>query len=113
MNGLKNGGILKALGLMNQMQQKCAYPTNVTRGRQAQSTNQASTHIGKYITVQVGHDHNTITVRSWILRNLSNDRCQKEPDRTEHALYLEADPIKEIFVISNIREFLRDFAARR
>ena len=56
---------------LNQLQWKpCAYPSNVTRGRQAQSANQASTHVRKDIPVQVGHDHNTITVRPWILRYL-------------------------------------------
>jgi hypothetical protein len=98
---------------VNQLQWKpCTYPTNITRGRQPQSTNQASTHVRKYITIQVGHDHDTVTVRSWILRYLSSGKVSERTNRTRHALYLQADPIKKIFVISDIREFLRDFAAR-
>ena len=62
---------------VNVLQYKlCAYPSNVTRGRQAQSANQAGTHVRKDIPVQVGHYHNTITVRPWILRYLSSGRCQ-------------------------------------
>ena len=36
---------------------------NVARGSQAQPTNETSAHIGKDVTVKIGHDHHTIRVR--------------------------------------------------
>lgn len=47
------------------------YAADVTGGGQSQTTNEAGTHVGQDITVQVGHDHHTVGVRLRVLHDLS------------------------------------------
>ena len=44
---------------------------DVTRGSQAQSTNETGAHIGKNVTVKVGHDHHTVRVGARVGNDLS------------------------------------------
>lgn len=46
------------------------YSADVSRGGESETTNQSSTHVGQDVSIKVGHDHNTVSVRCRVLRNL-------------------------------------------
>ena len=69
--------------------------SNVARRRETQSTNETSAHVGKDITVEVGHHHDTIGVRCGILS------------------YVQADAVQEVFIVCNFREVLGHLSAGR
>lgn len=52
--------------------------TNVTGGCQTETTDKTSAHIGKNISVQVGHDHDGVGVDAGILDNLQAGAVQKQ-----------------------------------
>ncbi len=50
---------------------------NVTRRGQTETTDEARAHVGQNVTVQVGHDHDTVCVRLRVLHNLQDLRDQR------------------------------------
>lgn len=61
-DGLEDGGIA----------------TNVTGRSQTETTDETSAHIGKNISVQVGHDHDGVSVDAGVLDNLQTGAVQKQ-----------------------------------
>lgn len=58
---------------VNRQTTKCGtetYTSNVARRRQAEATNETSTHVRQDVTVEVGHDHDTVRERPRVLDNL-------------------------------------------
>ena len=53
--------------LQNEMR---TYTANITRRRETQSSNEPSAHVGKDITIQIGHHHDTVCIRTGILGDL-------------------------------------------
>jgi hypothetical protein len=53
-DGLENGSVL----------------SDVTRWRQTETSNKTGAHVGQDVSVQVGHDHDGVSVRSRVLNNL-------------------------------------------
>ena len=62
------------------------YASNVARGGETQSTDQASAHIGQDVTIQVGHNHDTVRVGSRVL-------CD-----------MQANAVQEVLIVLNSRE---------
>ena len=60
MDGLKNGRILMHVRVDFTDRKHTTCLSNITGRRQPQPADQASTHVRKNVTVQVGHDHDTI-----------------------------------------------------
>ena len=46
------------------------HPTNVTGRSEPKIADETRAHIGKNVTVEVRHYHDTVGVRLWVLRNL-------------------------------------------
>ncbi len=44
--------------------------SNVSGRSETESTNETGTHVGKNVTVKIGHDHYSIGVRSGVLNDL-------------------------------------------
>lgn len=52
--------------------------TNVAGGGEAETTDETSAHIGENITVQVGHDHDSVSKDAGVLDNLQAGTIQKQ-----------------------------------
>jgi hypothetical protein len=74
---------------------KQTHTTDVTRGCEAQATDQTSTHVGENVSIQIRHDHDTIRERLGVRDDV------------------KANAVEKVLVVGNIREFFRDLAARR
>lgn len=94
----KGGGVGKALagdirsGTVDGLEDG-ALVTNVARGRQAETTNQASAHVGQNVTVQVGHDEDLVVIREGV------------------GNHLQAGVVKQLSVELDAREVLGDLLA--
>jgi len=84
---------------------------NVTRGSQAQSTNETGAHIGKNVTIKVGHDHYTVRVRARVGNDLSRADSAYIREYQEGVAYLQADAVQQVLVILNIREVVGNISA--
>ena len=64
MYGLEDGRILwTKVRIINVYRRQLAtHSANIARGGKSQATNEPCTHIGKDVTIQVGHDHHAIRV---------------------------------------------------
>lgn len=60
--GLEDGRILwtKVRIIDVHRRQLATHPANIARGGKPQATNKPCTHIGKDVTIQVGHNHHAI-----------------------------------------------------
>lgn len=72
---------------------KLAYLSDVTRRSQTQTTDQTGTHVGQDITVQVGHDHDSVGVRCRVLND--SQTCS----------------VQQVFVVLDVRVLLGDRSA--
>lgn len=93
MHGLENGRVLDRDERISGHGIVDTYTSNVSRGGQSQPANEPGAHIRQDIAIQVGHDHNPVRVRLGVLHNL------------------QADTVKEVLVIRDAGELLRDLAA--
>lgn len=50
------------------------YSANVAGRSQSETSDQTSAHVGKDVTVQVGHDHDTVSVGGGVLSDLSRNK---------------------------------------
>jgi len=75
MNSFKNRRILQSLCIKQCLtygaNKRETHASNVPRRSETQTTNQTGTHVGKNVTIQIGHYHNSIRVRSRVLHYLS------------------------------------------
>jgi hypothetical protein len=72
MNGFENRGILEQVSQYRQPPYiEMVYPANVARRSQAKTTNETCTHVRQNVAVEVGHNHDTVSIRLWVLNNLN------------------------------------------
>ena len=100
-NGLEDGSVL----------------SNVTRWRQTETSDKTGTHVGQDVSVQVGHDHDGVGVRSGVLDDL-HDGTQKVASANSITLLLipvdrthpQTNSVQEILVVDNVRVLLGDIS---